>query len=333
MSEAVAESRGAAAVGALLRRHRLRWIELLPWLAAVAAFFLFPDYLPLGAQILINILFALSLDLILGYAGIVTLGHAAFFGVGAYTAGLLAAHGWGEPISGLVVAGLVAGAVGLASGAIILRTRALTLLMLTLMIAVMLQEAANKAGSITGGADGLQGMQVWPVLGLFHFDLFGRTAYLYCVAVVFLGWLAARCIVHSPFGRGLTGIRESEARMHAIGSPVFLRRLTIYTIAAGMAGIAGALLAQTTQFVGLEVLSFERSGAILIMLIIGGVGRLYGAFLGVPLFMVAQDRFAQIDPVYWDFWIGLLLLMVVVFARGGVLGLYEALVKRWARRP
>jgi branched-chain amino acid transport system permease protein len=333
MSEAVAESRGAAAVEALLRRHRLRLIELLPWLAAAAAFFLFPDYLPLGAQILVNILFALSLDLILGYAGIVTLGHAAFFGVGAYTAGLLAAHGWGEPISGLVVAGLVASIVGLASGAIILRTRRLTLLMLTLMIAVMLQEAANKAGSVTGGADGLEGMNVWPVLGLFHFDLFGRTAYLYCVAIVFLGWLAARRLVHSPFGRSLTGIRESEARMHAIGSPVFLRRLTIYTIAAGMAGIAGALLAQTTQFVGLEVLSFERSGAILIMLIIGGVGRLYGAFLGVPLFMIAQDRFAQIDPVYWDFWIGLLLLLVVIFARGGILGLYEVLAQRWARRP
>jgi len=332
-SEAVAQSRGAAAVEALSRRHRLRLIELLPWLAAAAAFFLFPDYLPLGAQILVNILFALSLDLILGYAGIVTLGHAAFFGVGAYTAGLLAAHGWGEPISGLVVAGLVASIVGLASGAIILRTSGLTLLMLTLMIAVMLQEAANKAGSVTGGADGLQGMKVWPVLGLFHFDLFGRTAYLYCVAVVFLGWLAARRLVHSPFGRTLTGIRESEARMHAIGSPVFRRRLTIYTIAAGMAGIAGALLAQTTQFVGLEVLSFERSGTILIMLIIGGVGRLYGAFLGVPLFMIAQDRFAQIDPVYWDFWIGLLLLLVVIFARGGILGLYEALTRRWARRP
>jgi branched-chain amino acid transport system permease protein len=218
--------------------------------------------------------------------------------------------------------------MGLLSGAIILRTQGLTLLMLTLVIAFMLQEAANKAGHITGGADGLQGMEVWPVLNLFRFDLFGRTAYLYSLAVLFLAWLAARRLVHSPFGRSLTGIRENEARMHAIGSPVFRRRLAIYTIAAGLAGIAGALLAETTQFVALEVLSFERSGAGLIMLIIGGVGRLYGAFIGVPLYMIAQDRFAQADPVYWDFWIGLLLIAVVVFARGGVLGLAEQLLRR-----
>ena len=321
------------AVEALARRHRLHVLEALPWLAAIAAYFAFPDYLPLGAQILISILFVLSIDLILGYAGIITLGHAAFFGAGAYTAGLLAAHGWGEPLSGLVAAGLVAGLVGFLSGAVILRTQGLSLLMLTLMIAEMLQEAANKAGDITGGSDGLQGMNVWPVLGIYQFDLFGHTAYLYSLAVLFLAWLATRRIVHSPFGRSLTGIRESEARMHAIGSPVFRRRLTIYTISAALAGIAGALLAETTQFVALEVMSFERSGSGLIMLIIGGVGRLYGPFVGVPLYMIAQDRFAQADPVYWDFWIGLLLILVVIFARGGVLGLAEQLLRRRKRRP
>jgi branched-chain amino acid transport system permease protein len=331
MSDALAR-RAEPAVEALLRSHRLRPWEPLPWLAAAAAFFVFPDYLALGSQILINILFALSLDLILGYAGIVTLGHAAFFGVGAYTAGLLAAHGWGEPLSGLVVAALVSGLLGLVTGAIILRTRALTLLMLTLVIAVMLQEAANKAGSVTGGADGLQGMNVAPVLDLFRFDLYGRVAYLYCLAVLFVGWLAARRIVHSPFGRSLTGIRENEARMHAIGSPVFRRRVTIYVIAAAVAGIAGALLAQTTQFVALEVLSFERSGAVLIMLILGGVGRLYGAFIGVPLYMILQDRFAQADPVYWNFWIGLLLIIVVLARSGAWRSTWRAVQRRWSRR-
>ncbi|HWG78652.1 MAG TPA: branched-chain amino acid ABC transporter permease [Stellaceae bacterium] len=331
MSDALAR-RAEPAVEALLRSHRFRAWEALPWLAAAAAFFVFPDYLALGSQILINILFALSLDLILGYAGIVTLGHAAFFGAGAYTAGLLAAHGWGEPLSGLVVAALVSGLLGLVSGAIILRTRALTLLMLTLVIAVMVQEAANKAGSITGGADGLQGMNVAPVLDLFRFDLYGRVAYLYSLAVLFLAWLAARRLVHSPFGRSLTGIRENEARMHAIGSPVFRRRLTIYVIAAALAGIAGALLAQTTQFVALEVLSFERSGAVLIMLILGGVGRLYGAFLGVPLYMILQDRFAQADPVYWDFWIGLLLIIVVMARSGALRAAWRTARRRWSGR-
>jgi branched-chain amino acid transport system permease protein len=332
MAEALARH-AAPAVAALLRRHHPRPWEALPWLTAVVAYFAFPDYLPLGAQILINILFALSLDLILGYAGIVTLGHAAFFGAGAYTAGLLAAHGWGEPLSGLAIAGLVAGAIGFASGAIILRTRGLTLLMLTLVTAELLYEAANKAGAVTGGADGLQGMRVAPVLGLFPFDLFGRTAYLYCLAVLFLGWLSARRVVHSPFGRSLTGIRENETRMHAIGSPVFRRRLTVYTLSAALAGIAGALLAQTTQFVALEVLSFERSGAVLIMLILGGVGRLYGAFIGVPLYMVLQDRFAQADPVYWNFWIGLGLVLVVVFSPGGVLSQIVPLARRLRRQP
>jgi len=168
-------------------------------------------------------------------------------------------------------------------------------------------------------------MEVWPILGLFRFDMFGRAAYAYCLIVLFIGWLAVRCIVHSPFGRSLTGSRENMARMHAIGAPVARRRLIVYTIAAGLAGASGALIAQTTSFVGLTSLSLERSGNALIMVISGGVGRLYGAFIGAPLFMIAQDRCSSIDPVYWYFWLGLLMVAVVVFARGGVLGLLERL--------
>ncbi len=314
------------AIRAVAQRHRLKPLELLPWAIAVAGYFVFPSYLALGAQILIMTHFALSLDLILGYAGIVTLGHAAFFGAGAYTAGLLAVHGWTEPLSGLLVAGAVAGALGLVTGLIILRTAGLTLLMLTLMVAVMVQEAANKANAITGGADGLQGVTIAPIIGLFRFDIFGRTAYVYALAVLFLVWLLVRAMVHSPFGRSLTGIRENVARMHAIGSPVMRRRVTAYTIAAALAGVAGALLAQTTQFVALEVLSIERSGAVLIMLTLGGVGRLYGAFVGAPLYMLAQDQLAALDPAYWYFWIGLILVVVVMTARGGVLGICDKLL-------
>src|SRR6202162_1770323 len=218
------------AIDAFARRHRYHPLEALPWAAAVAAYALFPSYLPLGAQVLATILFALSADLVLGYAGIVTLGHAAFFGTGAYTAGILAAHGWGEPITGLLAGATVAALVGLISGLIVLRTTGLTLLMQTLVVATLLYEAANKASWLTGGDDGLQGMEVWPVFGLFRFDMFGRTGYLYSLAVLFLCWYLARRIVHSPFGRSLTGIRENVLRMHAIGAPVFRRRLVLYTI-------------------------------------------------------------------------------------------------------
>jgi branched-chain amino acid transport system permease protein len=320
-----------AELDAFARRHRLRAFEALPWLTAIAAYFVFPDYLALGAQILATILFALSLDLVLGYAGIVTLGHAAFFGTGAYAAGILAANGWGEPISGLLAAGAAAGAVGFASGAIVLRTTGLTLLMQTLVVAAMLSELANKATGITGGADGLQGMEVWPIFGAFRFDLFGRTAYLYCAAVLLIGWLVVRSIVYSPFGRSLTGIRENVLRMHAVGAPVRRRKLIAYTISAALAGISGALIAQTAQFVGLGALGLERSGTVLIMLIIGGVGQLYGAFIGVTLYMIAQDRFSTIDPVYWYFWIGLSMIFVVIFARGGVLGLIERARRKLGR--
>jgi branched-chain amino acid transport system permease protein len=313
------------ATHAFARRHRFRALEAVPWLVALSAFFVFPGYLTLGAQLLATILFVMSADLVVGYAGIVTLGQAAFFGTGAYTAGILAAHGWGEPLSGLVAGAAVAGLVGLLSGLVILRTTGLALLMQTLVVASMLLEAANKASWITGGDDGLQGVVVWPIFGIFHFDLFGRVAYVYCLAVLLIAWLVTRQIVQSPFGRSLTGMRENVRRMHAIGAPVFRRRLIVYAISAALAGASGALIAQTTQFVGLTSLSLERSGNALIMLTIGGVGRLYGAFIGVPLYMIAQDQFAEIEPVYWYFWIGLLMVAVVMFARGGILGLFERL--------
>jgi branched-chain amino acid transport system permease protein len=311
------------AIEAFARRHRFRPLETVPWVVALAAAFAFPGYLSLGAQILATILFVMSADLVVGYAGIVTLGHAAFFGTGAYTAGILAAHGWGEPLSGLAAAAAVSALIGFLSGLVILRTTGLALLMQTLVVASMLLETANKASSVTGGDDGLQGVSVWPIFGVFHFDMFGRVAYGYCLGVLLVGWLVTRQIVHSPFGRSLTGMRENVRRMHAIGAPVFRRRLIVYTISAALAGVSGGLIAQTTQFVGLTSLSLERSGNALIMLTIGGVGRLYGAFIGVPLYMIAQDQFAEIEPVYWYFWIGLLMVAVVMFARGGIIGLFE----------
>ncbi len=317
-----------AVIDAFARRHRFKWYEAIPWLAAIACYFLFESYHALGAQIFATILFALSLDLLIGFAGIVTLGHAAFFGVGAYAAGVMAANGWHEPLSEVLVAAIVAAGVGFASGLIVLRTAGLTLLMQTLVVAALLQELANKWSSVTGGSDGLLGMKIDPIFGLFRFDLFGDTAYVYCLAVLFIGWLIARNIVYSSFGRSLTGIRENTNRMHAIGAPVDRRKLVIYTISAALAGVSGALIAQTTALVGLNTLALSKSGELIIMLVIGGIGRLYGAFIGVPLYMIAQDRFSQIDPIYWYFWIGLFMIFVVVFARGGVLGVFERFNQR-----
>ena len=310
-------------VDRLIASHRLRIVEFTPFVVVAAVWFLFDDQLAFASQVLITILFALSLDLVLGFAGIVTLGHAAFFGTGAYAAGIYAIHVSPEPLSGLLVAGVAAGVVGLASGFVILRTHGLTQLMLTLAIAALLGEAANKASFLTGGNDGLQGIEISPVLGIFRFDLYGRTAYLYSAAVLFCGWFFLRRLVHSPFGRSLIGTRENAARMHAIGAPVRQRLLMAYTIAAVIAGAAGGMLAQTTQFVGLGTLGFERSGELVIMLVFGGIGRLYGAFAGAALYMIAQDQLAKYDPVFWNFWIGLLLVLVVLFARGGVLGLCD----------
>ncbi len=312
---------------------RIRRIEFLPWIVAIAAFFLLPEYLSLGARILIYILYALSLDLIVGYAGIITLGHSAYFGLGAYAAGILAAKmGIGDPMIQLVASAAAGALLGIGTGAIILRTRALTLLMLTLAITSVLLEIANKASTLTGGADGLSGVVVAPVLGLFKFDMFGKTAYLYCLLVLFLGWWLVRRMIYSPFGTSLTGVRENSLRMHAIGAPVYWRLVLVYTLSATIAGVAGGLITQTNQFVGLNVLSFESAGELLVMLILGGVGRIYGAFVGPVVYLIAQDLLAKQFPEYWYFGIGTLLVLVVMFARGGVLGILDRVLVKLRRK-
>ena len=295
--------------------HRPRVMDVAPWAAALLAFFVFPRHLQLGTQILVMVLFVLSIDLLLGYAGIISLGHAAFFGLGAYCAGILSVRGIGDPLVGLAAAAVLSGLAGLLCGLVVLRTRGLTLLMLTLGILLMLEEAANRAAWLTGGADGLQGMKVEPLLGVFGWDMFGRTGYLYSLAVALAGFVFVRTLVHSPFGRSLAGIRENAVRMEVIGAPVRGRLVVAYGLSAMLAGAAGAVNAQAFQFVALNVFSFELSGAALIMLILGGAGRLYGAFIGAPLYMIASDLFAKLDPVYWYFWLGILLIAVVMLRR------------------
>jgi len=312
----------------LQAQNRWQWSEIAFWLATLLPFVLTPSYLVLASQIAITALFVLSLDLILGFSGIVSLGHAAYFGIGAYTAGLLSKYGWGEPLTGLIAAGIAAGLFGYLTSFIIARFRHLALIMITLGIGLVLQEAANSAGWLTGGFDGLQGIHTWPLFGKIRFDLYGYTAYSYALAGLFLTFLIARRLIHSPFGLALRGIRENGLRMPAIGASVHAHIQTIYTIAAAIAGIAGALLAQTTETVSLEALGFQRSADVLVMLILGGTGRLYGGLIGAAVYMVARDQFSGINPQYWYFWIGLLLIGVVMLLPNGILGGLTVLARR-----
>ena len=311
----------------LAERHRFQWWEVLPWVAGIAAFFVFPNYLAFGTQVLITILFALSLDLVLGYAGIVTLGHAAFFGAGAYTVGMLAKHGiWNEPITSVILAALVAAAVGLGSGLVLLRTRGLTLLMLTLCTMALLEQAANMGAAWTGGFDGMPGLSFEKILGVFSFDvLYFRSQYLYSMVLLFACFLVVRTLVYSSFGQSLTGIRENLLRMHAVGAPVRSRLIVAYTISAALAGVAGALFAQTTGYVNLAVLGLERAAGVLIVLILGGYGRLYGAFVGAVAYMVLEHLLAKAYPTAWQLGIGITLMAVALYARNGILGLGDAL--------
>ena len=292
------------------------------WLLAFAVPWLLPSQALMVNQIAIVALFAVSLDLILGYAGIVSLGHAAFFGFGAYAAALFAKLVMPEPVLGLLLAMALSALLGVLCSVTILRGSDLTRLIVTLGVALILLELANKLDWLTGGADGLQGVVLGPVLGRFAFDLSGRTAACYSLSVLLLLFLVLRRLVHSPFGATLRAIRGNRLRAMAIGIPVRSRLVVIYTVAAGAAGAAGALLAQTTGFASLDVLAFDRSANVLLMLAIGGVGWLYGGIVGAIVFELLQNSLSSITPQYWMFWIGLILVLLVRVGR-------ERLLRPW----
>lgn len=312
MSQPLTEDIGGYLAG------RARWhpLEIAFWIAALASIFLLPNKHLILTEIAVLALFALSLDLILGYSGIISLGHAAYFGFGGYVAGLLAKHEIvTEPVLALLVSGFAALVLGFVTSFLVLRGSDLTRLMVTLGVALVLREIANQIDWLTGGADGLQGIVMPPVLGLFPFDIAGHVAYMYCLIVLFAMFLLARRIVNSPFGLSLRSVKGNPLRASAVGISVNGRLVAIYTVAAGYAGIAGALLTQTTQFVSLDVFSLERSGDVLLALVIGGTGYLYGGIVGSIVFKLMQDYIANLTPQYWQFWIGLVLVIIVLVGR------------------
>jgi len=316
----------AADIGQKLKR-RGRWsaLEIAFWIVAFASIWLLPQKHLILTETAILALFALSLDLILGYAGIISLGQAAFFGTAGYFAGLVAKHGIiDEPVLALICSGLVAAALGFITSFLVLRGSDLTRLMVTLGVSLMLGELANRYSDITGGADGLQGVTVAPVLGRFEFDMFGHTGYTYCLIVLFVCFLIARRLVYSPFGLSLRAIKGNALRSGAVGIPVNARLVAIYTVSAFFAGIAGALLTQTTAFCSLDVLSLERSADLLLVLIIGGTGYLYGGLIGAVIYKFMQDWIATLTPQYWQFWIGLLLVAIVLVGRDRMAAWHQA---------
>jgi branched-chain amino acid transport system permease protein len=317
----------------LAQRARWRRPEIAFWLVAFGTLLLPPTKDLLLNEVAILALFALSLDLILGYAGIISLGHAAFFGTGAYAAGLVCKLITPDPVIGLAIAMVVAMALGLATSFLVLRGSDLTRLMVTLGVALVLHEIANALPQWTGGADGLQGMTVGPVLGLFEFDLYGHTAYAYSLSTLFVLFLLARLVVRSPFGLSLMAIRGNRLRAAALGVPVNRRLVAIYALAAAYAGAAGALLAQTTAYVSLDVLEFQRSADVLLALIVGGAGWLYGGIVGAIVFKILQDALSSTAPQFWMFWMGLFLVVLALVGRerlsAGVRGL---VMRRFAMR-
>lgn len=306
----------------LLAPSRWRAWEIAAWVVLWSLPLTLAPHAALINEIAILALFALSLDLILGYAGIVSLGHAAFFGLGAYGAGLFAKHVMPDPLVGLVVAMAGSALLGLLTSPMIVRGTDLTRLMVTMGVALVLYELANKFDRLTGGADGLQGVVIGPLLGHFEFDLGARVASLYSMAALFIAFILVRRIVHSPFGASLQALRDNRLRLTAIGLSVNGRLAAVYTLSAALAGGAGALLVQTTSFASLDVFDFHRSADVMLALVIGGAGWLWGGLVGAVAFKVLHDLLSAVTAQYWTFWIGLFLVVLMLVGR-------EKLLRPW----
>ncbi len=312
----------AAASARLVAPVRWRAWEVVLWVAIWIAPFALPQYAALINEIAIFALFAVSLDIVLGYAGIVSLGHAAFFGAGGYASALLAKHLIADPLVGLALGTAIGAALGALTSPMIVRGTDLTRLMVTMGVALVLLELANKFDNITGGADGLQGVVTAPLFGVFEFDLAARTASFYSVSVLFLVFIVLRRVVHSPFGVSLQALRDNRLRLAAVGMSVQGRLMAAYTLGAAIAGAAGALLSQTTGFASLDLLDFHRSADVMLALVIGGAGWLWGGLAGAIAFKVLHDLLSAITPQYWTFWIGLFLVVLMLVGR-------ERLMRPW----
>ncbi|KPH05963.1 MULTISPECIES: branched-chain amino acid ABC transporter permease [Rhizobium] len=312
--------------GALARD--LIGIAVMTAIAAIG-YFAFPDNLALLTRMITIALLVLSLDLVTGYCGVATLGHAALFGSGAYAAGILSAHyGINDPLL-MMLAGIAGGAIaGLLSGAIILRAHGLPQLVLSIALINLFHEFANKASSWTGGSDGLSGIAPDPIFGIFEFDLYGQTAFFFGMALLLIVFVLLRFLVRSPFGMLCRGIKQDPLRIRAMGASPKAALIRMYVISGAVAGVGGALNAISTQVVGLDSLSFTQSAEALVMLVLGGTGSLFGALSGTVIFMLFEDYVSAANPFHWLTMVGALLIAVVLFAPKGLYGTAASFIGR-----
>jgi branched-chain amino acid transport system permease protein len=313
---------------------RRQWDALRQWpaqdlvpLIIFVVFALVPIFAGLGAEIYVLHLVArvmifaiatLALDLIVGYGALVSFGHAAFVGLGAYAVGILAAHGINEVLLALPLAVATAALFALATGIVCLRTKGVYFIMITLAFGQMVFFTASSLAPY-GGDDG---MPIRMRDTLFGLPVLRNDRALYYVALACLvgAYLLCRGIVGSRFGRVLRGARENPTRMAAIGFEVMRYQLIAYVISGALAGVSGFLLANATEYVSPAYMSWQRSGELIIMVLLGGMGTLYGAIIGAAAFLLSEEWLSGVTE-HWKVIFGPLLVLIVVFARGGLVGL------------
>jgi branched-chain amino acid transport system permease protein len=279
-----------------------------------------------ATEVLIFGIFAMSLDLLIGFTGLISFGHALFFAVGAYTVVILGVRFDLSPFVGIMAGIVLSIGVAAAVGYLCIRVSGIAFLMLTMAFSQLFYSMAIKWRSLTGGSDGVGGLDRPSIFGL---DLEKPLVFYYCVLIVFLIVLwAMRRLINAPLGHALVGIRENDARMRSIGFPVQSYKLIAFIIAGGIAGLAGGLFAVYAGFVSADLVYWTRSGEVLIMTVLGGVGTLVGPALGAAIFIVAKIYISSFTD-HWLLVIGLIFVLCVLFFKQGVYGKARA---GWQRR-
>jgi branched-chain amino acid transport system permease protein len=314
-----------------------KWPAELAPLLIFAAFALLPVLaiathsgylLSLVGRIMIFAIAALALDLLVGYGALISFGHAAFIGLGAYAVGILAAHGIGEGLIALPASLAIGALFALVTGIVCLRTQGVYFIMITLAFGQMAFFTASSLAPY-GGDDGLTVAERSTFAGLAWLE--NDRVFYYFVLLCLLGTYAlCRTLVVSRFGRVVRGAKENPVRMATLGYEVFRFQLVIYVIAGALGGLSGFLLANAAEFVSPAYMSWQRSGELIVMLILGGLGSLHGAIIGTAAYLLLEEWLSGLTE-HWKVIFGPMLVLVTLFGRGGLVGLGRALMRRLDR--